>query len=617
MTNTKKEEKALTVKELMQNDNYIIPIYQRNYAWGKTEIEMLIDDISNAIEKNLENYYIGTLVVYKKDEKTFEIIDGQQRHTTLSLIQATIQNIIRNDFFKIEKSNLSYEARQESKTFFENLYTDFDRVISQNNTFTYAIKQIIEPKLNSLQNKDVNKDENKDKYIKWCEYFYNKVKFFRVEVPKDTDLHHYFETMNNRGEQLEETEVLKAKFMSNLSPEEQVNFSNIWDKCADMFSYNKIENKKENEFEDLTLDKLLIGTKSKISNSEEFQKLLTKKQNDDKPEEPKVQSIINFPNFLLIVLKLLPERLNVSLNEKNLLKEFRYFEIEYKLPDSNIFIKHLEKCRILFDDFFIKRNFEDTKPYWVLEKDAKNTFTNEEVKEEDDENQKTDNKSLQDKMVKIQSMLQSVYFSNINKNWLYEGMKVILENISEKSNIEIGNLLYDTLFNFAKDKFIENIDNNNLPKDTGLNISHIVFYFTDYLLWLTYYEDVRGKKSEELNKEDKLLTKIDNVRDKFSKFHFKQNSSIEHLYPQNPEKQNEKITDKFLHSFGNLCLVSRSANSRYSNFMPDSKRKELHKNNESLKQLIMFQSFENDKWGEDQIQSHQEEMIKLLEKHYN
>lgn len=595
------KEEALNVKQLLSTDNYIIPIYQRNYAWEKTEIEMLIDDISNAIENKLENYYIGTLVVFKKDENTFEIIDGQQRHTTLSLIQATLQNIFKiQDIFKIEKSNLSYEAREDSKAFFENLYSDFERVISQNNSFIYAIKQIIEPKLNTIQ--DVNS---------WCNFFYKNVKFFRVEVPKDTDLHHYFETMNNRGEQLEETEVLKAKFMSKLNTQEQDNFSNIWDKCADMFSFYKKEISSSNEFELTEINALLKITKEKISDPVKFQELLSKKQNDDKPEEPKVQSIINFPNFLLIVLKLHSNQ-EVSLNEKNLLKEFGYFS--NNLPNANVFILHLENCRIKFDEFFIKRNFEDNKPYWVLEKNAKNTFTNEEVNEDDDENQTTDNKSLQDKMVKIQSMLQSVYFSNINKNWLYKGMKVVLENNSESSNIEIGNKLYETLFKFAKERFEENINHNNLPKETGLNIPHIVFYFTDYLLWLRYYENVRGTKREELDKEDKLISKIDEIRGKFLRFNFKQNSSIEHLYPQNPK---EKMADKYLHCFGNLCLVSRSANSRYSNFMPDSKKKELHKSNESLKQLIMFESFENGKWESLQILRHTKEIQSLIEFYKN
>jgi hypothetical protein len=216
-------------------------------------------------------------------------------------------------------------------------------------------------------------------------------------------------------------------------------------------------------------------------------------------------------------------------------------------------------------------------------------------------------------MVKIQSMLQSVYFSNINKNWLYEGMKLILENNSENSNIEIGKKLYETLFTFAKERFKVNINENNLPKEMGLNISHIVFYFTDYLLWLTYYEKVRGKKKEELE-ENQLFSKINKIRGKILNFNFKQNSSIEHLYPQNP---NEKMADQFLHCFGNLCLVSRSANSRYSNFMPNSKKNELHKNNESLKQLIMFESFENDKWEVEQIQKHQLEIQTLIEHYLN
>gem|GEM_PF-4369312 len=67
-------------------DHYVIPRYQRAYAWEDKEITQLIDDI-NGIDFS-ENYYIGSLVVARVKDKmeTYEVVDGQQRLTTLYLL---------------------------------------------------------------------------------------------------------------------------------------------------------------------------------------------------------------------------------------------------------------------------------------------------------------------------------------------------------------------------------------------------------------------------------------------------------------------------------------------------------------------------------------------------
>lgn len=68
---------------------YTIPIYQRNYAWGEDQIEALVSDIYNAFAKSAQSvYYIGTLVTYRRGDHDFEVIDGQQRLTTIPHTQS-------------------------------------------------------------------------------------------------------------------------------------------------------------------------------------------------------------------------------------------------------------------------------------------------------------------------------------------------------------------------------------------------------------------------------------------------------------------------------------------------------------------------------------------------
>ena len=74
MSKAKEYVKTLTISDLFNDENkckYIIPIYQRNYAWGNDEISSLLQDVKNACKKNKKqdkNYYIGSLVVSRREK---------------------------------------------------------------------------------------------------------------------------------------------------------------------------------------------------------------------------------------------------------------------------------------------------------------------------------------------------------------------------------------------------------------------------------------------------------------------------------------------------------------------------------------------------------------------
>lgn len=76
---------AFSVQQLLSDSHrYLVPMYQRNYAWGEGEINQLIQDVLDYQQKNQhreqkKTYYIGTLVVFERNDDSFEVIDGQQR----------------------------------------------------------------------------------------------------------------------------------------------------------------------------------------------------------------------------------------------------------------------------------------------------------------------------------------------------------------------------------------------------------------------------------------------------------------------------------------------------------------------------------------------------------
>ena len=106
-------ESCLTVSQLLKED-YIIPLYQRNFAWTYDEIEQLIVDVADACVEKKDAYYIGTLVV-DADNK---IIDGQQRTTALTLIALVLK---KYDKYDSDRIHLTFEARKASDETLEEL----------------------------------------------------------------------------------------------------------------------------------------------------------------------------------------------------------------------------------------------------------------------------------------------------------------------------------------------------------------------------------------------------------------------------------------------------------------------------------------------------------------
>ena len=83
-----KNIRIIPVSKIFTNVHYIVPIYQRNYAWGVSEIEQLIEDIDSSIGDSNKNYFLGNLIVNQRDNNVYEVIDGQQRLTTLFLLES-------------------------------------------------------------------------------------------------------------------------------------------------------------------------------------------------------------------------------------------------------------------------------------------------------------------------------------------------------------------------------------------------------------------------------------------------------------------------------------------------------------------------------------------------
>lgn len=579
---------AKNIKEILANDKYIIPRYQRNYAWGKAEISQLIKDVEEFFPKgNSEDksYYLGSLVCFKREDGNFELIDGQQRHTTLTLINLVLKNWTEKIDNVVSVSNLKFDSRKKIQHYIESLYkTETRSFLKQANELNISgvgsFKDAIEIIQEELREKNVQN---------FADNFYENVYLFRVEVPEDTDLNHYFEIMNNRGEQLEKHEIVKALLMGKISnTSEQENFSEIWNACADMndyvyFNFDATNRKtiftSTGELNANNFDEISINENGDKEEELSLSKIITEHNiptdfpKEEKYIKDKYKSIIDFPNFLLQVLKIKND--TVSLDDKKLLEQFNDIK-----PDPKEFIFDLLKYRTLFDKFIIKQDLADadeSKRNWRIRKlniDFETTIKTFETDEE---------------LTKLQVMLYYSDSTNTYNNWLQELLK--------NTDFKVGKYT-EIIWEITKSKF----DKNKLAYPT---ISIFNLYFIDFLLWKLY-------KTEEVNENLKpLKSKIDNLRNQFNNFKFRQISSREHLFSQEHAKR-YSIDEEVYNGIGNLCLISTSQNSSGNKENPTDKKKMFQHDNSSLKRLIMFESFENDKWGEEQIKKHQEEIQELI-----
>ena len=622
---------------ILDNDNvtlfnkgahYVIPLYQRAYAWEDEEIVQLIDDINDSTG----DYYIGSLVVAKVKgrEERYEVVDGQQRLTTLYLL---LHYLVPHDGLVGDNwETLSFDCRPNSKYTLKHieallpdekpLADDEDRLEQSIMNGLKVIKQKF-PKGNAI-------DDVVAAFIERLK----RVILYRIEVPEHTDLNRYFEIMNTRGEQLEQHDILKAQFMGYLNRGEQEFFSRVWTACSDMTGYVQMHFAKDDR------EKLFGEKWDKMPSDKwtDFTACLDMGQQDDQEvtimeiiepdfrveeadgllEDDKTkirfESIIGFPHFLLHVLRVFLSVESISMDEekelgsllddKNLLSDFEkvisYGKIEAKAIEENRanfarrFILFLLRSRFLFDKFIIKREYEgdaqdrgwSLKELYASEtKSSKKASYRNTTSSNMNEESKEEMTNRQECLM-IQSALRVSYTSPKIMHWITDLLKWLFNNYDTEGMPSLPEAAERIAAKAVQEGFL-----GRKNYALGVRTPHIVFNYLDYLLW----------------KENK---------EKYEDFVFEFRNSLEHWYPQNPSEGSFEKWDK-RDRFGNLCIISRSVNSKFSNLSPESKMNTYKKmvQKGSLKLRIMGDIIEgcsSEDWKQRKCVEHEEEMISIL-----
>src|SRR3990167_9097387 len=256
--------KEKPVSDLLANKKYTIHYYQREYRWGKKQIEELIDDLtgeflefyeaghSRDMVQNYGHYYLGSIVL-SSGENQNAIIDGQQRLTSLTLLLIYLNNLQKELKDKVAIDNLIFSERYGQKSF--NIYVE-EREECLNALYTgkdfdpddqpESVKAIYERynDISEIFPEDLTKGDALPFFIDWLIY---NVDLVEISAYAEQDAHKIFVSMNDRGLSLTPTEMLKGFLLSEIKSDKNRSEANeIWKR--QILELTAIDAKEDDDF---------------------------------------------------------------------------------------------------------------------------------------------------------------------------------------------------------------------------------------------------------------------------------------------------------------------------------------------------------------------------------
>lgn len=644
----------LSLREVKEKSmGFVIPSYQRPYIWHDDDSLKLFSDIRDAYTHGESSYFIGSVLsANPENQSNYELIDGQQRTTTLMLISLAFKSLnVKHDIaevsvlnnhprleFEIRETVLNYLGGQAgldkyAKPSAEHISIDpyLTRIDA---TLTVLIKEITR-----LQKEDLKKsDGSKFEFSEFADYLFSNVLWVNNIVPTGLDLNRLFSSVNTTGIQLEPVDLLKAKLFKNIKNEKAI-YNALWMACentndffeknlrtvfrnadwanlrySDLNTFNKDIFKVDTSAIQATEQGLSINEIEFLSQeSDDHQTAIEKTEAAADQEEIKCRSIISFDLLLIHTLRIFLAERNfddvkprikadhlISIFEPMLSKD----EVEIKS-----FLELLWQVRYQFDMWIVKW-LDDEREDARLRLSSisgsysgSNYYIQRTVKELNDLTQLQAVRNFTGERT-AQYWLTPFLSALVNNPKLNEAE--ILKALEHIDNVlsmtDTGETQKTASFKLATNEmpitktWVNQIE--YLRQPNGTSFEHYWFQKLEYLLWKN------GDKSHD--------TKLRNYR-------ITSKNSVEHVHPQN-HRFDRELDINSLNAFGNLVLLSPSENSSYSNKPVGSKMSEFSEkpHYDSLKLWEISRIYRTrNQWDIPEIQEHQEQMIAILGSHYS
>lgn len=265
MFTEKVKAKEYYIKDLLSNKFlFEIPDYQRAYSWTKENLKQLVEDIWESVELNkargnkefdqYEPYFLGSIVLCSKEYKDdgcgiYDVIDGQQRLTSIIMLIAAIRDLIDNEEYKKVLSDLIYQKPNVLMGIKESIRVkargkeeEFFKKYILTNGGTELVKdldmeELSEAKQNMVNAIEVFRDsffnENgellEEKLNEFIVYLLQKVVLVVITTESFTSAFRLFNVINARGLPLTDSDLLKSENLRVMNPEIRKEYTDIWE----------------------------------------------------------------------------------------------------------------------------------------------------------------------------------------------------------------------------------------------------------------------------------------------------------------------------------------------------------------------------------------------------
>lgn len=639
---SKVETELLSLQTIATKDlGFVIPCYQRPYVWREEEVIKLFDDIRDAYSAKEPHYFIGSVLsALNGDKSEYELIDGQQRTTTLMLLSLAfkavgIETQLAHVSIKGENPRLTFEIRESVRNLLGS-YAGLDKITKPGEEDIRKDEYLVHLEANlTILKQQVDKLANQSHFdiYGFAKYIFEQVQWVNNIVPGTMDLNRLFSSLNTAGIQLEPVDLLKAKLFKHITTDKAV-YSSIWQACEhtdNYFERNLRQVFKNADWQTLEYTDLanyqaeLFPLVSSSNNVQRVGKSIaeiasgsldfyvepeqSQNQSDDFDDETVYcRSIISFELLLIHTLRIFCTQkswddLAPRIRAGNLMSCFEGL-LQHDERTIKSFIELLWQVRYQFDTWVVKWVEHDDREdaQLRLTSISKNkAYINRKAKELGLLSQLqavrnfTGDRSAQYWLTAFLSRLVAEPKAND------QDVVTLLEIIDNKMSLT-RETQKEASFKLASDISPQTIlwkeQATYLKSSLGTRFEHYWFQKLEYLLWKN------GDKAND---------------DKLKRYRITSKNSVEHVHPQNEEYHHE-LENSPLNAFGNLVLLSPGENSSYSNQTVAKKKADFDSKPryDALKLKDIFETYtqSNGQWSAIEIDKHQHSMLKLLEKHY-
>lgn len=233
---------------------YHIPGYQRPYAWTEEETGILFDDLYEFFQTEaIDNYFLGSIVLIKDENKPYaDVIDGQQRLTTLSILFSVMANLFHTEAYRNnckkylqEEGNILEGIAAQPRIFLRDWDQDFfskyiqdiqlDALVQIDPvTLDTEAKRHIQKNCTVLREKfsEVFNDEND--LLKFTQFILTRCFLVVVSTPNQESAFRVFSVMNSRGLDLLPTDIIKSMTIGKLPKDEEQKYTEKWEELENL-----------------------------------------------------------------------------------------------------------------------------------------------------------------------------------------------------------------------------------------------------------------------------------------------------------------------------------------------------------------------------------------------